>query len=198
MNNRINPTLMKAMLLSLILLITVVQLSAQTPIGIKEIRNHYYQIGEQIKSCEQGNENCALFQDRLALNERDQPWPGTGIYQKEVRYFYDRVPELAELRDEEAYKCLQKIELRTITSAVDEYSEFLLLDGRVVFYYLKNALEENYVEEYRFYFNEKGSLIRYMIGQEEQKLGAGPPPFDMESLHLTLQGYIEQFLMLHN
>lgn len=189
---------MKAIIFNLLLVMLVVQLGAQVPVGIKEIRSHYYQIGEQIKSCEQGNDDCALFKDRLLLNEGDRPWPATGIYQKEIRYYYDRVPELADLRDEEAYKCLQKIELRTITSVVDEYSEFLLLDGRVVFYYLKNALEENYVEEYRFYFNEKGSLIRYMIGQEEQTLGAGPPPVDMESLHLTLQGYIEHFLMLHN
>ena len=183
---------MKSLFLSTFFLLLTLPLFAQNEAALKEVRAHYYSLGDKIKACADASadEACELYQDETVVNAKDMPWPAVGTYQKRVRFYYNMLPDLGVQEYNDPLYGLQKIEVESVSSVREEYLEYVLKEGAIIFRFSRENWEGEDFES-RMYF-DKGVLFKYNINGEDK-----PPQFDMESLHVEFTEYANIFKALH-
>lgn len=186
---------MRTLLLCSFLAALTLPLAGQNEAALKDIRSHYYSLNEQIDQCAKATADapCPLYIDEVVLNSKNSPWPAVGIYSKTLTYYYDQAPEFALMEHQDELHGLQKIVVVLTASAREEYAEYLLKEGRVVFKYTKEYWEGELYES-RLYFDQ-GRLFKYNVNGEDRP--DEMHEISMESLHLEFMEYADIFKALH-
>lgn len=100
------------------------------------IRAQVAEVDRQIAESESQGEYSSIFRNELVLNQRENPWPAVGIYQKTVRFYYsfgDREVDPYPNR-------LLKITVTTKRSDRREYAEYVFdLAGNLIFARVANG-----------------------------------------------------------
>jgi len=137
------------------------QLWAQTS-EIKEIKQHYYAVSEQIKNCSKEEvELCTIYRNDLIINsngERTINWPATGNYIKKITFWYELAPAHW---DENGKSALLKIDYSEVYSSNSDNYEFLYKNGYLVFCFYR----QKNIGDFRYYFSN-GKLIDYIENTE--------------------------------
>ena len=161
-----------------ILLGSVLQVSAQGDKRIEEIRRLDRQVNEQIAESERVEEGTGVYCNELVVNKRDKPWPAVGIYQTVFKFYYTYGD-----REKNPYSNrLLKITVTTRRSARQEYAEYLFNPaGQLIFYFEKKDQDDAPVERRYYFFSEK--LIRRTTGQRVVPINSREA---LEAARLTL------------
>lgn len=140
---------------------TLGQSPGRSLLGIERLRR---QVDDQILESETQGEYSSIFRNELVLNQRSNPWPAVGIYQKAVRFFYTFGD-----REKNPYPDrLLKITVTTERSNRSEYSEYVFDEaGQLV--YCVEAEDVDAVNGTRFYF-AGGRLIAAYSGPREMSI----------------------------
>jgi hypothetical protein len=136
------------LIISLILIFNIDIFAQETE--IKNIKDYYYKVSEQIKQKE-------LYCNQTELNklgESSQNWPAVGLYYERITFWYNTAPAHWDEKGEEA---IVKIEIKNIYSAFEENTEYLFKDGKLIFCYI-SAKD---ISEHRYYFSNE-ILIKYL------------------------------------
>ncbi|MCB0642071.1 MAG: hypothetical protein KDC44_10545 [Phaeodactylibacter sp.] len=186
---------MRILILSCLLGALALPLSGQNEAALKAIRAHYYSLNAKIDQCneEPAKEPCELYIDEVVQNSKNAPWPVVGIYSRTITYYYDRSPEFAKMQHDDELYGLQKIVVQLTSSAREEYAEYLLQKGQVVFKFTKEYWEGDLYES-RMYFDQ-GLLFKYNVNGEDRP--DEMHEVSMESLHLEFLEYADIFRALH-
>jgi hypothetical protein len=148
------------------LLFTMVVFSQEDK--IKEIRDLYTSTQEDIAVCSnpETEYSSGMYCSELTVNKYNGSWRVVGTYLKIIKFWYTDEPYLDG--EDNPLSVLRKIEVSSTWSADNKsYTELLYKNGKLIFYYLKDASYDYYDKpfETRWYF-DNDKVIRYMEGQE--------------------------------
>jgi hypothetical protein len=158
---------MKKLVLLLVIFIWT-QSAAQTE---ADIRKYYISVNQQItESITQGYEG-PLYNNQWITNKNNRSWPAVGRYSETTDLWYNDPPEHLPATERNPRNVLLKVNLNRISSHLQANEEFLFKDGKLLFYYSKQA-EEGAIIETRLYFNTKGIMFKSSVKVNELELTA--------------------------
>lgn len=182
---------MKNKFIVLISIIFFCGFSSKAQDAISIIRTHYKFYTNQVSECKKGTEDCRLYNNKLTINEDDQPWRGVGQYKKETTFWYDDSPRHCDACGENGIYTLKLVSSTTTSGLTASYQEWLFKKGKLIFYYLKNTGE--YESEFRNYY-EDGVLIRY-IENDRQLEGKEAVAKDSDKMKTKASNLQKSFLL---
>ena len=145
-----------------------IQAAAQTE---ADIRSHYTTVNQQItESLAQGYEG-PLYHNQWVTNKNSRSWPAVGRYNETTDLWYDDPPDHLPATERNPKNVLLKVNLNRVSSHLQTNEEFLFKDGKLLFYFSKQA-EEGAIIETRMYFNTKGVLFKSSVKVNELELTA--------------------------
>ena len=116
---------MKATFTALFLSFLFQTLAAQ-PAAVKSIREHYYKLAGKIKTCNETDDRleCGVYLDEVNINAKNGSWRAVGIFNYQVRFWYDDQPGMADCARE--WCELLKIEVDGEYSVNKVHAEFFV------------------------------------------------------------------------
>jgi len=133
------------------------------------IRNHYTEVNKQIaESIEQGFEG-PLYNNQWVTNKNGRSWPAVGNYAETTDFWYDDSPDHLSAAERNPKNVLVKVNVTRRASHLATNEEYLYKDGKLLFYYNKEAEEGNEWET-RIYFNAKGIQFKSSVKANGKEL----------------------------
>jgi len=135
------------------------------------IRNHYTDVNKQItESIEQGFEG-PLYNNKWITNNNGRSWPAVGNYTETTDFWYNDPPDHISAAERNPKNVLLKVNISRKASHLSTNEEYLYKDGKLLFYYCKEAEEGNEWET-RMYFNSRGILFKSSVKANGKELTA--------------------------
>lgn len=132
--------------------------------GIAGIDQIVAQVNEQVAQSESQDEYSSIFRTELVINQRENPWPAVGIYQRTVRFYFTYGD-----REKDPYpNRLLKITVTTKRSSRHEYEEYVFNPaGQLVFSLVKDS--DDTASDRKYYF-VSGRLLGAWSGSKEMNV----------------------------
>ena len=137
--------------------------------NISEIRQYYTEINTKItQSLEQGFEG-PLYNNHWVTNHHNRSWPAVGNYSETTDFWYDDPPYHLPAEERDPKNVLVKVTMTRISSHLKADEEYLFKDGKLIFFFRKEA-EEGKQWETRIYFDNQGAVIKTSVKANNREL----------------------------
>lgn len=137
--------------------------------NVSDIRQYYTEINNKItQSLEQGFEG-PLYNNHWVTNHHNRSWPAVGNFSQTTDFWYDDPPYRLPAEEKDPKTVLVKVTMSRISSHLKADEEYLFKDGKLLFYFRKDA-EEGQQWETRVYFDSSGTVIKTSVKANNREL----------------------------